>query len=579
MNSNMNNLWRLIKLFQPYRGWVLLGILLSTITLLANIALMAISGWFIASMAIAGVAGVTMNYFSPAAMIRGAAIFRTAGRYAERLVTHEATFRLLSSLRLWFYRHLEPLVPAALEDIRSGDLLSRIRADIDMLDNLYIRIIVPTAVALIGVMLTVWVMSLYHVSLAMVLFSLLVLAGLVLPIVMSYLGNRPGRIVIEQSSLLRTQVVDNVQGMAELTVCGALNESANQVADCSEQWIAAQKKMARVSGLAQSGLLLFSNLAVWFIILLAVPLVSTSVLAPAELAMLALFTLAAFESVMPLPEAFRLLGQVQASAKRLFAIIDREPPVREPLHGADKPEKFIIDFENVTFRYLPGSAPVLQAINLSLTPGKKLAIVGPTGSGKSSLIQLLLRYRAAESGAIFLGQQPLEDYKSEQLHQWFAVVSQKVHLFNTTIRNNLLLASPEASQQELDHACRVAQLSEFIEQQPQGYDTWVGETGVKLSGGQARRVAIARALLRNFECLILDEPGEGLDNRTERDLISALLQELGDRSLLLITHSQTGLDQVDEIMVLENGMCVDTGSYQQLTSRHARLSFLPLLNE
>lgn len=578
----MKDLWRLTKLLYPYRGWMLLGILLSSITLLANIALMAVSGWFIASMAIAGIAGVSMNYFSPAAMIRGAAIFRTAGRYGERLVTHEATFRLLSSLRLWFYRHLEPLVPAALEDIRSGDLLSRIRADIDMLDNLYIRIIVPVSVACIGVTLTTWVMSRYHPSLAIVLFTLLVLAGVILPIVMAYLGNRPGKEVVSQSSLLRTQVVDSVQGMAELTVYGALDDSAEQVSKSSAAWIAAQKKMGRVSGLAQAGMLLFSNLAVWFVILLAVPMASVSlghaaVIEPAELAMLALFTLAAFESVMPLPEAFRLLGQVQASAKRLFAIIDREPPVKQPAHAADKPENFSIKLQDVTFRYPTGSAPVLQSINLELPPGKKLAIVGPTGSGKSSLIQLLLRYRPAQSGTILLGETALENYRSEQLHQWFAVVPQKVHLFNTTIRNNLLLARPDASQEELDHACRIAQISEFIQQQPQGYDTWVGETGIKISGGQARRIAIARALLRDFECLILDEPGEGLDKKTERDVISALLEELGDRSLLLITHSRVGLDQVDEIMVLENGQCIDTGSYRELASRRALLASFPVL--
>jgi ATP-binding cassette subfamily C protein CydC len=342
--------------------------------------------------------------------------------------------------------------------------------------------------------------------------------------------------------------------------------------------------MGRVSGLAQSGLLLFSNLAVWFVILLAVPMVGVSVgdkvmIEPAELAMLALFTLAAFESVIPLPEAFRLLGQVQASAKRLFAIIDREPLVRQPMHAADKPESFSVEFRDVTFRYLPDSTPVLQSINLKLTPGKKLAVVGPTGSGKSSLIQLLLRYRSEESGTLLLGETALEDYSSEQLHQWFAVVPQKVHLFNTTIRNNMLLARPDAVQEELDEVCRIALLSEFIQQQPQGYDTWVGETGIKISGGQARRIAIARALLRDFECLILDEPGEGLDKRTERDLISAVLQQLGDRSLLLITHSQVGLDQVDEIMVMENGRCIDTGSDQQLSTHHARLSPLPLLPE
>jgi ATP-binding cassette subfamily C protein CydC len=286
--------------------------------------------------------------------------------------------------------------------------------------------------------------------------------------------------------------------------------------------------------------------------------------------MLALFTLAAFEAVMPLPEAFRLLGQVQAAAKRLFAIIDRPAVVSEPETAADKPAHFQLDFEQVTLRYRPHAPAALRDISLSLAPAKKLAIIGPTGAGKSSLIQLLLRYRVPESGSILLGKRPLQNYRSEQLHEWFAIVPQKVHLFNTTIRNNLLLACADASRQALDRACQIAQLDDFIKQQPQGYDTWVGETGIKLSGGQARRIAIARALLRDFECLILDEPGEGLDRRTEQDLIAGLIRGLGNKSLILITHSQTGLDRVDEIMVLENGVCIERGDYQ--TVKHSWLS-------
>lgn len=549
----MNNLWRLLQLYKPYRGWVLLGVLLTLITLLANIALMAISGWFITAMAIAGVAGISMNYFTPAAMIRAAAIMRTGGRYGERLVTHEATFRLLSGLRLWFYKKLEPLVPAALDDLRGSDLMSRISADIDMLDNFYIRVVVPVAVALISVVLTGWVISLYQGSLGLLLVCQLLLAGVFLPVVIARLGRQPGQEVVEQSSLLRTRVVDNLQGMAELTIYGAIDDSEKQLADNSRRWLLAQKKMGRVSGLAQAGLLLFSGLATWFVLFLAVPSVVESAIQPAELAMLVLFTLAAFEAVMPLPEAFRLLGQVQASANRLFAIIDRKPVVREPITAASRPENFELVFEQVTFRYRPDAEPVLLNLSMCLTPGMKLAVIGPTGAGKSSLIQLILRYREPEAGTITLGDRSLAEFCSTQLHDWFAVVPQQVYLFNTTIQQNLLMAKPEASQQELDHVCKVARILDFIEQQPEGYDTWVGETGIRLSGGQARRIAIARALLRNFQCLILDEPGEGLDNITERELLANVVAELGDRSLLLITHGQAGLTMVDEVMLLENG--------------------------
>ncbi len=544
----MRIMWRLIKLYKPYIAWVLLGIFLSTITLLANISLMAVSGWFIASMAIAGVAGVSMNYYSPAAIIRGASIFRTAGRYAERLVTHEATFRFLSGLRVWFYTHLEPLVPSALEDVRSGDLLSTIRSDIDTLSNLYIRVIVPVSVAIIGVLVTSWVMSRYNLTLGLLLLLLLIISGLLLPFMIAKLGKKSGQSIVEQSALLNTQMVDAVQGMAELTVYGALEQSYAQVTETSQRSIDAQKKMGYVSGLAQSGLLLMMNLAQWLVLLLAIPSTLNAEISGAELAMLVLFTLAAFESVMPLPEAFRLMGQIQTAANRLFSVIDRVSPVLEPACDAQTPDLFDIQFNHVFFRYHENATQVLSDVNLLLLSGKKLAIVGPTGSGKSSLIQLLLRYREPQSGEISFGGRSITDYRSEQLHNWIAVVPQQVHLFNTTIRNNLLLAKPDTTEDELNRVCSLAQLDDFIQHQPDGLDTWVGETGIKVSGGQARRIAIARALLRDFECLILDEPGEGLDSKTEAALISGLIEQLKDKSFLLITHTKTGLDLMDEVI-------------------------------
>lgn len=568
----MKNIWRLLVLFKPYSGWVLLGIFLSLITLISNIALMAISGWFIASMAIAGAAGVSMNYFSPAAMIRGTAIFRTAGRYAERLVTHEATFRLLSALRVWFYNHLEPLVPAVLEDYRSADLFSRIRADIDMLDNFYIRIIVPVSVAFIAVFIICTVMLNYDLKLALTLLLMLSTAGIVLPFIIARLGQGPGEIVVEQSKLLRTAVIDGVQGMAELTVCGALQQSARQVQLSGQKWIQAQKNMGLVSGLSQSGLLLLANLSVWFVMLLAIPMVAESTIEPAELAMLALFTLASFEAVMPLPEAFRLLGQVKTSAARLFEIVDQQTTVFDPLHKIDKPKTFDLQFNAINFRYKSSDSAVLTDLSLQLKSGKKVAVVGPTGSGKSSLIQLMLRYRQPESGTITLSGQDLSSYSSEQCHDMIAVVPQHTYLFNSSIRENLLIANPSATQQQLEQACEKAQIHDFILSQPEGYDTWVGETGVKISGGQARRLSVARALLRDFELLILDEPGEGLDAKTEHELIQTLVKNLGSKGLLLITHSQTGLALMDEVIVLEKGSCTARGSYQSLLADRGYLT-------
>lgn len=552
----MNTLLRLLKLMRPYAGWMLLGILASFITLVANVALMAISGWFIAAMAIAGAAGLSMNYFTPAAIIRGTAILRTAGRYAERLLTHEATFRLLASLRVWFYRHLEPLAPAGLERYRSGDLMSRIGADIDALNQLYLRVLVPVSVAVLGVTLLTWVMAGYDRLLAAVLLALLLTAGVALPWWTGRLGRQPGEQQVQRSAALRTVVVDGVQGMAELNLYGADRAQATRVADQSRALIDAQARSSRIAGLAQSGLMLCANLALWLVVIIAVPLVGQGHLQPAELAMLALFTLAAFEAVMPLPDAFRMLGQTLAAARRLFAIVDQSPPMSDPETGRKAPGALDFRFQSVSLNYPGQATPALRHIDLDLSDGARIAVTGPTGSGKSSLIPLLLRFREPTTGKITLAGHDLAEYRGADLRDWIAVVPQQVQLFNASIADNLRLAAPDADQPRLEQACRIAQLHQFIQSQPDGYATWVGETGVRLSGGQARRLAIARALLRDFRLLVLDEPGEGLDAATEQALMTSLFDALGDRGLLLITHRRAGLDRVDYRLRLEQGRCL-----------------------
>jgi ATP-binding cassette subfamily C protein CydC len=244
------------------------------------------------------------------------------------------------------------------------------------------------------------------------------------------------------------------------------------------------------------------------------------------------------------------------------------PAVFDPLHKIDKPKTFDLQFNAINFCYKSSEPAVLTDFSLQLKSGKKVAVIGPTGSGISSLIQLMLRYRQPESGTITLSGQDLSRYRSEQCHDMIAVVPQHTYLFNSSIRENLLIANPSATQQQLEQACKKAQIHDFILSQPEGYDTWVGETGVKISGGQARRLSVARALLRDFELLILDEPGEGLDAKTEQELIQTLVENIGTKALLLITHSQTGLALMDEVIILEQGICTARGKYQSLIADH-----------
>jgi ATP-binding cassette subfamily C protein CydC len=552
----MKDFLRLLPLFRPCRGWLLLGIFLSFITLLANVGLLAISGWFIATMGLAGVAGVSTNYFTPSALIRAMAIIRTAGRYGERLVTHEATLRVLAGIRVWFYEQIEPLAPAGLDRYRSGDLLSRIRADIDRLDQVYLRLILPVSVALLALLVFALVLSYYHPLLALAEVSVLLIAGVLLPWWVQHQGYQTSRQIISTSAQIRTALVSNLQGMGELLVYGAADKHAQQLQTLSDELAVHQQRMNRLTSLAQSGLGLCANLGLWLVLLIAIPLLHQGVIMPADVAMLALFALACFEAVAPLPLAFQALGETAEAIRRIFMLVDQQPLVSEPENPLAMPERLDFRFERVSFAY-PGAAEQRPAavtqLSFDFPAGKKLAIVGATGSGKSTITHLLLRFYQPDSGAVLLNGQPLQQFSSEALRTKIAVVPQQTHLFNQSVRNNLLLAQAEATQAELEAVCRLAMVHDAIMSFPEGYDTFAGETGLRLSGGQARRLAIARALLKPAAVLILDEPTEGLDPENAQQLMANIIDECERRgqSLLLITHRLQQLDRFDEVLVME----------------------------
>jgi ATP-binding cassette subfamily C protein CydC len=513
---------------------------------------MAVSGWFITAMGMAGVAGVSMNYFTPAALIRLAAIVRTAGRYGERVVTHEATFRILAELRVWFYERIEPLAPAVLEQYRSGDVLSRIRADIDTLNNVYLRLLVPVVVAVLATLVFVVVLLFYHPLLALVELALLLVAGVLIPWLMNHWGHDTGKQLVETSAELRAALVTDLQGMGELLVYGAADAHAAHVQQLSQDLAAQQQTLSRLNGMAQGALGLCANLAMWAMVVLAIPLVGDKTLAPPQLTMLALFALASFEAVLPLPLAFQSLGETLAAARRIFSLADQLPAVAEPVHPLAIPARLDFSLRQLGFRYNAAAQAALHNVTLEFPQGHKLAVVGATGAGKSTLTSLLLRFRDPTNGELLLNGVPLAHYSGEALREHIAVVPQQTHLFNATLRANLLLAKRDATEAELEAVCRTALLHDFIAQQPEGYATWVGETGVRLSGGQAKRVAIARALLKPAKLLILDEPTEGLDPETAAQVMANILIHITKtgQSLLLITHRRHGLEAMDAVFAL-----------------------------
>ncbi len=558
----MKDLWRLIRLHRPETGWMLLGLLLALLTLLANLGLLALSGWFIASMTLAGITGASMNYFTPAALIRACAIVRTAGRWSERVTTHEATFRMLSRLRVWLYRRIEPLAPAGLQDFHGGDLLSRLTADIDCLDNLYPRILLPMGVALIGSLVLLGFVIHYSPVVAGVLAIGLSLAGLLLPCLTHRAARPHGERLREQRAALRARVLDSSQSLAELTLYGALPSQAARIDAIDAKLHHAQHRYNHLQTLGEA---LTSFAGGWSLVLVgAMAIPAFSALNGPQYAMLALLTLAAFETVAPLSLALQLLPETLAAARRIFALADTPPPIMEPESPEPLPETHDITFSSVSLHYPGRTRAALDGIDLDIAMNSSLAIVGASGAGKTSLLQLLLRFRDHDDGEISLGGKPLKRLNSNAVRGRIASLSQHSHLFNASIRDNLLIADPRADQAALESACAQARIADLIERLPDGFDTWIGEAGARLSGGEQRRLALARTLLKPAPILLLDEPTEGLDHQTEQLVTDALCELRGQRTLIIVTHKPALLRLAERVIVLDRGKIVARGKHRAL---------------
>ena len=548
----MKDLLRLLRLFRPYAGALAGGVALNVVVILSNVALLALSGWFIAAMALAGLGRVPIEYFAPAAAIRGLAIIRTGSRYGERLVSHDATFRLLAGLRVWLYARLEPLAPAALQSRRGGDLLSRLRADVDSLDNLYLRVLAPTIAAAICVLCLVTFLALYSVPVAVLLAAGLLASGVILPLLAQRVGRVPGRRAVALRSDLRATVTDSVQGLGELLVAGADARQSATVSDLSAALVAQQRRLARTAAVAASLAGLASQLALWGALLLSIPLVRSGALTGPDLAMISLFVLASFEAVAPLPAAYLALGETLAAARRIFELVDAAPAIVEPGPGARPPQRPALRIRGLRMRYADGAAPALDGLDLDVSAGGSLGILGPSGSGKTSLFNVLLRFWDYE-GDVAIGGVALRDLDGDAARALFGVVSQQTHLFNRSIRDNLRLAWPDATDADLMEALRAAHLEDDVRRLPEGLDTLIGENGARFSGGQARRLSIARALLKDAPILLLDEPTEGLDAASEAAVLDALAVLARGRTTLLITHRMPALRIVETTVTLEHG--------------------------
>ncbi len=549
--ADLLRLWRLVA---GQRSWMLGGAAVALLALLANVGLLALSGWFIATMALAGAAGAVIDYFTPAALIRALAIARTAGRYGERLLTHEATLRILSRLRVWLYLAIEPLAPGHLDVSRSADWLSRLQADIDTLDQAYLRLLLPAGVALLALTGMLAALAWFSPWLALLSAGWLLLAGVAVPWRAWRRGRVPAAQALELRNRLRIDAGDALAGALELRLFGAEARWLERVDQGSGELLRQQRRLSDLAGLSGAAVGLCANLATGCALLLVGGAVASARMPAQQLPMLMLWVLGSFEAIAPLAPAYALLAEVLAAARRVFGLADTPPPVAEPRHPRELGVARDLSIRGLGMRYASQQAWVLDGLDLELPAGSRLALVGASGAGKSSLLQVLTRLREYQRGSVTLGGEELRDLRGDDVRSLFAVVGQQDYLFHGSVLDNLLLANPQADARQVQAACRAARLHEDILGFPDGYLTQLGEGGTLLSGGQARRLAVARALLKDAPLLLLDEPAEALDEATQRELYEALAQAMRGRTVLLITHRLGALAAlVDEVAWLEQG--------------------------
>lgn len=553
-------LHRLLGLTHPSLPNMGVAVLLGTLTVLASVGLMSTATFIIATAALhpsiaeLQVAIVGVRFFG---LVRG--VFR----YLERLVSHDVTLRLLARLRAYFYSALELLAPARLTWFRSGDLLSRMVADINSLEGFYVRALAPPLVALGVVSVTVWSVSAWSLSMAAVILVMSGLAGVVGPWIVRALGKSAGRSVVRATSAFTAQAVDLFQGLADVMAWGGTSHHVQHLKEKGSELVVAQARLAWTGALHGGFNTLLSQVCMWWVLVLGIPLVSQGQLGGVALAVLVMVAVTVFESVQPLgPAAQHLESHLQAGG-RLLEVVDAEPSVRNPDQPANPPVSWDLSVRGLCFRYHGGNT-VLDGFDLDLPRGKRVAVVGPTGSGKTTLVNVFTRLWEFQAGEVLLGGVDLRSLPGDFIRQHISVVPQRAWMFAGTLRDNLLLVKPGAAEQDMERVARAARLHDFITSLPRGWDTWIGEHGLSLSGGERQRLAIARALLKDAPVILMDEPTTHLDPATAAEIMDELLTRTRDRALLLITHALTGLECMDEIVVLERGRVVERGRHGEL---------------
>ncbi len=560
----MKEIVRLLRIVRPFHWWMLLAAVLGFATIGSGIGLLISSAYIIAKAALHpsfqelqfGI--VAVRFFG---MARGVL------RYIERLVSHNTTFKILSGLRIWFYKSIEPLAPARLSQYKSGDLLQRITGDIDTLENLYARVLSPPLTAALISCLLWFLMGSFSVTFSITLLCFHAAAAIGIPLLSSRLNRGTSSKISTLQTELQTRTLDCIQGIGDLMLFNRLNGHIKQLHKLKCRELTLQRKQALIQRSHESLTGLLMNAAVLALLWVLAPQVSDGNIDGVYTAVIIIAVMASFEAFLPLPDAVQHLETNATAGKRLFEIADTQPVVIVPERPEPFPENCSISFDSVTFTYPETYQPALSNLSFTVPEGEKIAIVGPSGAGKSTITGLLLRFWDPSEGTISIGGKSLEHLDPETIRKNIGTVNQRTYLFGETIRKNLLLAKPGADDEELKQALTFAGLESFTDK----LDQWAGQHGMNLSGGERQRMAIARTLLQDAPVIVLDEATVNLDTITEKNVMQSILKLCGQdraKTLLVITHRLRHMALFDRILVLANGRISEEGSHHELLQKN-----------
>ncbi|TDL31346.1 thiol reductant ABC exporter subunit CydC [Jeotgalibacillus sp. S-D1] len=496
------------------------------------------------------------------ALLKLFGLARAVSRYGERYFSHRATFTILSNLRVNFFERLEPLAPGIFQKYRSGDLLARIVGDVESLQNFFLRVYYPPIVLIIVFLSTIVFTSFFSIYIALVLVLGLLLTALVIPAVFAYSQRRIDHTVRERRGELSTEVTELLYGFRELKLYQRLEEKERMLISSSEDYIQEQERDGVQSMFNQSINTAASLMISWVVLALGAYLVIGGQLNGLFLAMLVMISLTVFENATPMAAFPGHLEESRRASNRLYSVVKEEPVItQEPKIDLPQTEALSVDFREAAYRFENEGRNVIDGVTLHLPAGSKTAIVGPSGSGKSTLLMLMLKVLHAKSGKVLLANHSIQNIEAEAIWQKSNVVLQENHFFYGTIRDNLEMARDGLSDEDLKSVLVKVRMSHF------SLEDEVFEKGENLSGGEKQRLAIARALLKGERLWVLDEPTSSIDALTERFIYDELFKQAVDDTVILVSHRLTGLEAMDQIVVMEDGRIVENGSFNELMAK------------